>query len=194
MCELVAFDTPTSTKNAFVLALHIAEHAVADLDGDLKACGYGDHEAPLEAMDTVLLKVIEQRVKEETQITEGVTLERKKVAVDGTGAAAFAQEKYEGVNSGREPENYYEFEQLLGTWPNKQERNMVDRYRREGVIARAEMRRERREQEADDAWVANALADSMAWAKYVDGYGLDNYLQKSIEKLQQLLDTQGNEA
>ena len=121
-------------------------------------------------------------------------LQRKKVAVDGTGAAAFAQEKYEGVNSGREPENYYEFEQLLGTWPNKQERNMVDRYRREGVIARAEMRRERREQEADDAWVANALADSMAWAKYVDGYGLDNYLQKSIEKLQQLLDTQGNEA
>ena len=58
--ELLAFDTPTSTKNAFVLALHIAEHAVADLDGHLKACGYGDHEGPFKAMDTMLLKVIEQ--------------------------------------------------------------------------------------------------------------------------------------
>lgn len=71
---------------------------------------------------------------------------------------------------------------------------MVDRNRREGNVARAEMRRERREQEADDAWVANALADCKAWAKYVDGYGLENYLHNSIAKLQQLLDTEENEA
>ena len=184
--ELLAFDTPSSTKNAFVLALHIAEHAVADLDGHLKACGYGGHERPFEAMDTVLLRVIEQRVKDE--INGGTAVERKKVATDGTGEVAFAQEKYEGVKSRREPENYYEFEQVAGKRPNKQERNMVDRCRREGNIARAEMRRERREREEDDVWVANALADSKAWAKYVDGYGLEQYLHKSISKLQQLLD------
>jgi hypothetical protein len=139
-------------------------------------------------MDTVFLKVIEQRVKEET--TGGAAVERKKVAVGGTGAAAFAQEKYEGVNSGREPENYWEFEQVAGKRPNKQERNMVERDRREGNIERADVRRERREQESDDAWVANALADSKAWAKYVDGFGLENYLHNSVSKLQQLLDVE----
>lgn len=118
--EVLAFDTPTLTKSAFVLALHIAEHAVADLDGHLKACGYGNHEKPFEALDTVLLKIIEQRVKEET--SGGAEVERKKAAVDGTGAVAFAQEKYDGVNRGREPENYYEFQQVAGKRPNKQER------------------------------------------------------------------------
>ena len=185
--ELLAFDTPASTKNAFVLALHIAEHAVADLRSTRKgACGYGDHEKPFEAMAIVTLKVIEQRVKEET--TDGAVVERKKIATDDTGEIAFGIEKFQGLNSRREPESFYEFQELLKKWPNKQERSNVERHAREGNIARAEERRERREQEAVDAWVANTLADWRAWAKWVDAFGLEHYMQKSIVKLQQLLD------
>jgi len=190
--ELLAFDTPTSTKNAFVLALHIAEHAVADLRGDSKACGYGDHEEPFKHMDEVFLKVIEQRVNDET--TGGAAVERKKVAVNGTGEIAFGVEKYEGIKSRREPESFYEFQELVKKWPNKQEKSNVERHAREGNIARAEERRERREQEADDAWVANALADSKAWAKWVGAFGLEHYMENSIAKLQQLLDAEGTQA
>jgi len=112
--ELLAFDTTASTKHAFVLGLHITEHAVANLRSTKKGmCVYGDHEGPLEAMGTVLLKVIEQRVPEET--SSGAVVERKKVAADGTGEIAFGIEKYEGLNSRRvrEPETFYEFEQLM---------------------------------------------------------------------------------
>lgn len=170
--------TENSIKYAFVLTLHIAEHAHADMESGCKACGFG--EDPYKSIDATFYNVIHARLQHLS-----LTASYNVPADETTGTVAF-----EGVpltKSEREPESFYEFQNLVGKWPNKQERGQIERRRRAAFLDRAEARKERREKE-EGGWIVNAVSDVEAKRKFLEGYGLQEwYFKESLGRLKGLL-------
>lgn len=119
----LAFESPESTKLAYIALLHLAEHAHADVAIGCKASGSGGIEGTYAAIDEVMVKMLDARLAVDAGAVE---IPKNGVADPGTGRAAFKP----GEND--DSEDYYEFEKAIGKWPNKQERGRCDRARKAG--------------------------------------------------------------
>jgi hypothetical protein len=157
-------------KFAFNLVLYLGEHAHGDFYMCVKMCGYGGSKKPYNALDEVMLGLIERRKDEAT--------ENDAQAVDATSFPLV-------------PHRWTEADADVGEFktgrPNKQQRNQIVRQRQEWMKERSKKARERRETTKD--WVSNALVELTDERDYLDGFGLDGYFIKSIAQLEELKST-----
>ena len=157
-------------KFAFNLVLYLGEHAHGDFYMCIKMCGYGGSKKPYNALDEVMLGLIERRKDEAT--------EDDVQAVEGTSLPLV-------------PHRWTEADADVGEFktgrPNKQQRNQIVRQRQEWMKERSKKARERRETTKD--WVCNALVELTDERDYLDGFGLDGYFIKSIARLEELKST-----
>jgi hypothetical protein len=157
-------------KFAFNLVLYLGEHAHGDFYMCIKMCGYGGSKKPYNALDEVMLGLIERRKDEAT--------EDDVQAVEATSLPLV-------------PHRWTEADADVGEFktgrPNKQQRNQIVRQRQEWMKERSKKARERRETTKD--WVCNALVELIDEKNYLDGFGLDGYFVKSIARLEELKST-----
>lgn len=159
------------TVLGFNLLLSLADASHTDLDASCKMCGEpGDSSIPtFTALDEVLLPLIEKR-------------ERNPQPGSG-GALPSVPARWTQADADVGP-----FKTSNG--PNKQQRGQMYRQKLEWEKRRIAARRERREAAGVD-WVAVALADLKEERDYLDAYGVEQYLPKSIARLEGLVSANG---
>lgn len=150
----------------FNLLLSLADASHTDLDASCKMCGTPcDSSVPtFTALDAALLPLIEKRDRS-PQPEAGVL---SSVPARWTPANADVGP----FKTGR---------------PNKQQRGQIYRQKLEWEKRRTAARRARRE--AEDNWMAVALADLKEERDYLDAYGVEEYLPTSIARLEELVAT-----
>jgi hypothetical protein len=157
-------------KFAFNLVLYLGEHVHGDFYMCIKMAGYGGSKKPYNALDEVMLGLIERRKDEAT--------ENDVQAVEATSLPLV-------------PHRWTEADADVGEFktgrPNKQQRNQIVRQRQEWMKERSKKARERRETTKD--WVCNALVELTDERDYLDGFGLEGYFIKSIARLEELKST-----
>ncbi|KAI1103916.1 hypothetical protein F4804DRAFT_213079 [Jackrogersella minutella] len=161
----------TSPAAAFNLLLDMGEHSYGDLDGSVKASGYGDTEEPFKKMDDLLLELITARRGADGEVLTKTTDEAYKV---------------EPPHSDIQYSEEREVRRSLGKKrPNKQEWGQLDRARLSDLRNLFNLRRDRRE--AADDWVGNALNDIIETGGRIDQYGIGtHYFHKSIGALAEI--------
>ncbi|KAI2472381.1 hypothetical protein F4781DRAFT_383458 [Annulohypoxylon bovei var. microspora] len=153
---------------AFNLVLDLGEHSYGDLDATVKAAGFGESEKPHQELDELLVSLITTRVGADANAGKvpgqayAVALPHAEVCVEERALRKMLRGKRDG--------------------PNKRERGLLDRARRDGLKTLFETRRERRETVED--WAGNALNDLLETGGRIDQYGIGrHYFRKSIDLL-----------
>ena len=161
--KLVAMDT----KLAFNLLLSMADASHTDLDAACKMCGtICDNSVPtFKLLDEALLPLIEAREKPASFSAELPDIPKRWTVKDAD----------VGV--------------FKTGWPNKQQRNQMYNQKLAWEKNRRQARRERRETTED--WVKVALSDLVEERDYLDAYGVEEYLPRSIAKLEELVKVRG---
>ena len=161
--KLVAMDT----KLAFNLLLSMADASHTDLDAACKMCGtICDNSVPtFKLLDEALLPLIEGREKPASFAAELPDIPKRWTVKDAD----------VGV--------------FKTGWPNKQQRNQMYNQKLAWEKNRRQARRERRETTED--WVKVALSDLVEERDYLDAYGVEEYLPRSIAKLEELVKVRG---
>jgi len=141
----------------FNLLLSLADASHTDLDASCKMCGepFDESIPTFTALDDALLPLIEKRDKSHRQPDNVLA----PVPARWTPADADVGPFKTG-------------------WPNKQQRGQMYRQKLEWEKRRTAARRTRRE--TTDDWVAVALSDLKEERDYLDAYGVEKYLPKSI--------------
>jgi len=157
--KLVTMDTAL----AFNLLLAMADASHTDLDATCKMCGTAcDDSIPtFKLLDEALLPLIEAREKPVDLAAELPEIPKRWTAKDAD----------VGV--------------FKTGWPNKQQRGQMYRQNLAWEKKRRQTRRERREKVKD--WVKVALSDLVEERDYLDAYGVEEYLPRSIAKLEELV-------
>jgi hypothetical protein len=155
---------------AFNLMLYVADASHNDCDTTVKMCGYGDSEAPFGVLDAQLLDLIEKR-HAQTPATRQETL--PSVPKRWTKQDAEVGE----FKTGR---------------PNKQQYGQMERQKLEWNKDRREQKSERRA--VVDNWVAVALQDLEEERDHLAQYGVEKYFPKSIDRLKELMGSEGSTA
>lgn len=153
--ELAHLDTTL----AFNLLLSIADASHADLNVSIKMSGYDESSSDVfRTLDVVLLPLIEGRAKPTAHIETLPSVPHRWTNQDADVGE---------FKTGR---------------PNKQQRGQMYCQKLEWEKERREARRERREEVED--WVKVALSDLVEERDYLAKYGVENYLPKSIARLE----------
>jgi hypothetical protein len=160
--QLVAMDIIM----AFNLLLSMADASHTDLNASIKMCGTpcDDSSPTFKLLDEALLPLIEAREKPAS--SDELLKVPKRWTSDDADVGPF--------KTGR---------------PNKQQRDQMYRQKLVWEKDRRQARRERREK--TDDWVKVALSDLVEERDYLDAYGVEEYLPKSIAKLEELVLARG---
>lgn len=148
----------------FNLLLSLADASHTELDASCKMCGVpGDSSIPtFTALDEMLLPLIEKREKNHQQ---GNVLSDVPARWTTANADVGPYKTFNGAN--------------------KQQRGQIYRQKLDWEKKRTAARRARRE--TADNWVAVALSDLKEERDYLDEYGVEGYLPKSIARLEELV-------
>ena len=148
---------------AFNLLLSMADASHTDLDTNFHMCGTDDDSsAPtFNKLDEALLPLIESRSAPVARVDALPEVPHRWTRADADVSLA-----------------------RTGCGHNKQQRNQMYRQKLEWEKDRRAARRERREEVED--WITVALSDLKEEMDYLDQYGVEEYLPKSIAKLESM--------
>ncbi|KAI1089069.1 hypothetical protein F5B19DRAFT_468652 [Rostrohypoxylon terebratum] len=167
--EMMVFLLPKARELAEIDPV-MAFNLVLDLEGCVKASGWGNIDKPYQKLDNFLVSLINTRL----------ALDENKGLVPGQEYKVEPPHEEVGV---QERELYrLNRDQWKKRSPNKQARVRLERAHREDLRDLLERRRERRETAED--WAGNALNDLLETGGRIDQYGIGrDYFRKSIDLL-----------